>query len=60
MTIRRTRFALSAWTVAVMCAFAATAQAAKLTLVVYMGVSGAADMAQELQAGGLQLLARAS
>ncbi len=32
---------------------AATAHAAKLTLVVYMGVSGAADMAQELQAGGL-------
>lgn len=29
MTIRRTRFALSAWTVAVMCAFAATAQAAE-------------------------------
>lgn len=32
---------------------AATAQAAKLTLVIYMGVAVAAQIAQELQAGGL-------
>ena len=33
---------------------AATAQAAKLTLVIYMGVAAAAQIANELQAGGLQ------
>ena len=33
---------------------AATAQAAKLTLVVYMGVAAAAQIAEELQAGGLE------
>jgi len=35
------------------CQIAATAQAAKLTLVIYMGVAAAAQIAEALQAGGL-------